>query len=300
MKRAQTALNAAGYSVGAPDGRAGTRTVSAIRKFQTDRGIPVSGKLDDATLTALGLRGGMQADADTAQATQIAPVALTETVNVLTHTFDERNGKTGILAATNGGLYRSYDPTLGWEKLSYGAGMDARTLCITTTTKTPQTIFVGTAKSGVLVTRDAGKTWEQIPFHKITHDVPVNVIEQDPQRPERIYVGTTQTFYISHDGGEKWLRRGGDLPLGSFTSVLINPNNTDEVYVGDAWERGGGVFRSPDAGMTWKRVDPTLPSRRVWALAFDSSDPGKIFVGSHSAGVYVARRDASSAAASSQ
>ncbi|HYN84408.1 MAG TPA: hypothetical protein VER32_04095, partial [Pyrinomonadaceae bacterium] len=53
---------------------------------------------------------------------------------------------------------------------------------------------------------------------------------------------------------------------------------------------GGGVFRSTDAGMTWQRVDPQLPSRRVWALAFDPRDPRKLFVGSHSAGVFVARR----------
>src|ERR1044071_3474338 len=46
VKRAQEALNAAGYDVGVPDGAAGTRTVSAIRGFQADRGIPISGKLE--------------------------------------------------------------------------------------------------------------------------------------------------------------------------------------------------------------------------------------------------------------
>ena len=48
--------------------------------------------------------------------------------------------------------------------------------------------------------------------------------------------------------------------------------------------------------MTWQRLDPPLPSRRVWALAFDPRDPDKIFVGSHSAGVFVARREANGAA----
>ncbi|HEV3469414.1 MAG TPA: hypothetical protein VG148_08860, partial [Pyrinomonadaceae bacterium] len=105
--------------------------------------------------------------------------------------------------------------------------------------------------------------------------------------------------------GQRWLRRGGGLPLGSFTSILINPENPDEIFAGNAYERGGrvftpaeggGVFRSADAGMTWQRLDPPLPSRRVWSLAFDPSDPGKIFVGSHSAGVFVARRDRAGAA----
>ncbi|MGB8507062.1 MAG: peptidoglycan-binding protein, partial [Pyrinomonadaceae bacterium] len=305
VKLAQGALNGAGYDVGAPDGVAGTRTVSVLRKFQADKGIPVTGKLDTATLTALGLGGGMQSAGATADALQNAPVYLTDSINVLAHTHDERDGKPGILAATNAGLFRSYDLSNGWERISYGQGYDARTLCVSTTAQNAATIYVGTATSGVLVTRDGCKTWEGL--KGITAEAPINVIEQDPKRPSNVYVGTTQTLYISHDGGERWLRRGGGLPLGSFTSILVNEENPNEVYVGNAYERGGrvfstseggGVFRSADAGQTWQRVDPPLPSRRVWALAFDPRDRNRILIGSHSAGVYVARRDASAAAAS--
>jgi photosystem II stability/assembly factor-like uncharacterized protein len=306
VKRAQEALNVAGYAVGTPDGRAGTRTVAALRKFQTDKGIPVTGTLDSATLTALGLGGGMQAAGASADSLQTAPVYLTDTINALTHTYDERDGQPGILAATNAGLFRSYDVTKGWERISYGQGFDARTLCVSTSPQNSSTVYVGTATSGVLVSRDAGKSWNQV--KNIPAEAPINVVEQDPKRSAYVYVGTTQTLYISHDGGEHWQRRGGNLPLGSFTSILINPDNPDEIYVGNAYERGGrvfstseggGVFRSPDAGMTWQRVDPPLPSRRVWALAFDTRDPNKILIGTHSAGVYVARRDAAAAASSS-
>jgi photosystem II stability/assembly factor-like uncharacterized protein len=297
MKRVQEALNLAGYDVGKPDGVAGTRTVAAIRKFQTDKGIPVSGKADSATLGALGLAGGMQSAGATADAMQTAPVFLTDTINALSYTGDERDGQTGMLAATNAGLFRSYDLNKGWEVVPYGPRLDVRTLCVSASAQDPSTIFVGTSNSGVLVTHDSGKTWEQL--RGIPSEAPVNVIERDPKRAENIYIGTTQTLYVSHDGGQRWLRRGGNLPLGSFTSVLINPENPDEVFVGNAYERGGrvfsaveggGVFRSADAGMTWQRLDPPLPSRRVWALAFDPRDNSRIFVGTHSAGVYVARR----------
>jgi photosystem II stability/assembly factor-like uncharacterized protein len=306
-KRAQEALAGLGYEVGTPDGVAGTRTVAALRKFQADKSIPQSGQLDVVTLTALGLAGGMQSAGGAAGAFQSAPVFLTDniTVNALTHTFDERDGRPGMLAATNVGLYRTFDPLQGWERIPYGSGFDSgdmwRTLCISVSPQTSDTIYVGTAKAGVLVTRDGGKTWAQL--RGIPADAPVNVVEQDP-RGRNIFVGTTQTFYVSHDGGERWLRRGGNLPLGSFTSVLINPDNPSEVYVGNAYERdgrsastrdGGGVFRSTDAGMTWQRIDPQLPSRRVWALAFDPNNPTRLFVGSHSAGVYVARRGATTA-----
>ena len=306
VKRAQGALNTLGYNVGTPDGVAGTRTVAALRKFQSDKAIPQTGTLDAVTLAALGLGGGRQSAGGPAQALQAAPVFLVDniTINALVHTYDERGGRPGMLAATNTGLYRTYDPNAGWERLSYGESLDAeaRTLTISTSPNNPQTIYVGTANSGVLVSRDGGANWNQI--RSIPVDAPINVIEQDPRRSTHVYVGTTQTLYVSHDGGERWRRRGGNLPLGSFTSILINPEKSDEVYAGNAYERGGssftpieggGVFRSDDAGITWQRIDPQLPSRRVWALAFDPNDSSKLFIGSHSAGVYVARRGASAA-----
>ena len=297
-KRAQQALIAAGYDPGAPDGAAGTQTVAAIRKFQTDKGIPVSGKLDDATLSALGLSGGVQTTTPAGKM-PVPVIALTDAVNALSHTFDERDGRPGMFAATNAGLYRTYDPLQGWEKISYGSGLDARTTAISVSRQNPKTIWVGTANSGALVSRDGGETWQQV--RGIPDQAPVSAIEQDPRRSAYIYVGTKQSLYVSHDGGEKWMRRGGNLPYGDYASILINPENTDEIIVGNAWENGGGVFRSPDAGIMWNRIDPRepkLPSQRVWALAFSTQDSNKIFVGSHSAGIYVAERGGGSATTS--
>ncbi len=293
VKRAQVALNAAGYNVGTPDGVAGTRTITAVRKFQLDKRIPQTGVIDAATFTALGIDGGIPTDG-TAASLQTAPQALTDTINALAYTFDEKDGQRGILAATNAGLFRTYNPTVGWERLSYGKDFDARTLCISASPQSPNTIYVGTATSGTLRSQDNGATWQNV--EGIPTNVPINVIEQDPKRAGYVYIGTTQTFYVSHDGGQKWMRRGGNLPLGTFTSILINPENTDELFVCRASERvtsreqEGGVYRSSDAGMTWQRIDTELPSQRVWTLAFDSNNPNRLLVGSHSAGVYLAER----------
>jgi photosystem II stability/assembly factor-like uncharacterized protein len=148
----------------------------------------------------------------------------------------------------------------------------------------------------VLISRDSGKTWRKV--EGVPHDVPINVIAQDPQRPDYVYVGTKQALMMSHDGGETWKVRGGNLPFGDFTSILINPRNGDEIFAGNAYqvtEVGGGVYRSTDAGQTWARIDPKgrrLPSQRIWALAFDAHDQNVLFVGSHSAGVYVVPRTA--------
>lgn len=297
VKKAQAAMNAAGYNVGVADGVAGTRTITALRQFQAEKGVPQTGVFDAATFAALGLGGGSVTAANAASV-QTAPVALNEIINSLTYTYDERDGQRGILAATNTGLYRTFNLAQGWEKLNYDANTDARTLTVSTTPQNTATIYVGTARSGVLVTRDSGKTWTQIPKEVIPHSVPVNIIRQDPNRSAYVYVGTTQTFYVSHDGGEKWMRRGAGLPLGTFSDILINPDSPDEVFVCRASERvttseaEGGVFRSTDAGLTWQRIDTALPSQRIWTLAFDSRNTNRLLVGSHSGGVYLAERAA--------
>jgi photosystem II stability/assembly factor-like uncharacterized protein len=275
IRLAQEALAAAGYDPGKPDGRMGPRTAAALKKFQTDRNLSPTGELDPATITALNIKG---------------LVPLTEMVNALAHTYDERDGAPGIFAATGSGLYRSYDPERGWERIEYGAGYDARTMCVFVSERDPKMIWVGTATSGVLVSHDGGATWQQVKGVPAT--APISSIAQNPKRPDYIYVGSTQMLYVSRDGGETWLPRGNELPLGNYTSILINPENSDEVFVGNAYERGGGVFRSTDGGLTWQRMDAQLPSRRVWALASDTSDLKRIFVGSHSAGIYVASRPA--------
>jgi len=290
IKRAQAALNAAGYNVGTPDGNAGTRTVNALRNFQSDKGIDVTGAFDDATLVALGLAGGVQTSTAAGKLPQPA-LFLTEAINALAPTRDESNGKTGMLAATNAGLFRSYDAALGWERLPYPGGYDTRTLCVSTSAQNPSTIWVGTAISGVLVSRDSGATWQQVAG--IPASAPISSIEQDQNRAGYIYVGTKQTLFYSHDGGGSWTRRGGNLPYGDYASILINPQNGDEIFVGNAYENGGGLYRSVDAGVTWLRVDPQdtrLPSQRIWSLAFDPRSSNRLFVGSHSAGVYIAER----------
>lgn len=291
VHRAQQALERAGYEIGTPDGQMGPRTVAAIKRFQTDRYLTVSGQLDETTLTALGVAAANGGSA-------LAHVAgLNDPVNAMASFA----GKTGheILAATNAGLFRTSDPASGWDRFSYGQGIDVRTTCISTSAQNPSVIFVGTATSGVLVSRNGGDTWQRV--SEIPTATPVNVIVHDPQRSSNVYVGTKQAFYLSHDGGEHWARRGGNLPFGDFTSILINPRNPDEVFVGNAYQNGeigGGVYRSNDAGSTWTRIDlreHRLPSQRIWALALDSRDQSTLFVGSHSAGVYVVPRGMESA-----
>ena len=220
---------------------------------------------------------------------KLIPV-ISEKVKVIENIPD---GKGGLLVGTDKGLYRSTDLTKGWEKISLGDGINDNIFAIHISPLRRETIWVGTATSGVLVSRDNGATWTKV--GGAVDNVPVSSIESDPERPDYIYVGTSQTFYLSRDNGATWSRRGGNLSLGNFTSILINPNNTDEILISSALETDGGIYISTDAGMKWKRVDGKdmkLASRRVWSMAFDPQDPNRIFAATHSSGVYRIERSA--------
>ena len=220
-------------------------------------------------------------------------VALTEKVNKLYYTND---GKNGMYAATNKGLYRTYNVNEGWEKLPFGAGIDEQVFVVHTIAEQPQTIWAGTARSGVVVSKDGGITWKKL--EGIQDGIPVSSIEVDKQNLNRVYVGTTQTFYVSRDGGDTFIRRGGGLPLGNYTSILISPSNSNEVFVGSSLETRGGVYQSLDAGQTWKQLDTkdiNIPSRRVWAMTFDPKNPNRILLGTQSSGIFRIERGATEA-----
>ncbi|HEX4900002.1 MAG TPA: peptidoglycan-binding protein, partial [Pyrinomonadaceae bacterium] len=301
IRQAQESLNASGYNVGAPDGRAGSQTLLMLKRYQTDRHLPATGKFDELTLAALGISRD-QTPSENGEAASF--LILTDAVNALVQVPDPQTGRLGFLAATNAGLYKSSDPAKGWRKLPFGPGLDPRATCVSVSVSQPDTIWVGTADSGALVSRDGGNSWSQATG--LPTDAPVNTIAQDAQRPNYVYVGTKQAFYSSHDGGNSWSRRGGNLPFGDFTSILINPRNGDEIFVGNAFQNGefgGGVYRTVDAGITWARIDPKehrLPSQRIWSLAFDSQAQNTLFVGSHSAGVYVVPRRTEALSTASQ
>jgi len=205
-----------------------------------------------------------------------------------------------IIAGTDKGIYRTTDMTAGWHKLPLPPSMSENIFAVHINPMRPQTMWVGTANSGVIVSRDNGATWEKI--GGAIDNVPVSSIASDPIRPDYIYVGTKQTFYVSRDNGSTWSRRGGNLPLGNFTGILINPSNTDEILISSALETEGGIFISTDAGNKWKRIDSKdmkLASRRFWSMSYDPQDTNRIFASTHSSGVYRIERKAATASTTS-
>jgi peptidoglycan hydrolase-like protein with peptidoglycan-binding domain len=69
IREIQTVLIQKGFDIGRPDGRLGPRTVRALTAFQRKQGLTATGRIDNQTVTALGVSnmGGAQGGATTGQ-----------------------------------------------------------------------------------------------------------------------------------------------------------------------------------------------------------------------------------------
>jgi photosystem II stability/assembly factor-like uncharacterized protein len=230
-------------------------------------------------------RSGSTKKETASKPTEIATTPLVElnkSVDDITGFFDE-NGRRGLLAATVDGLYRTFDETKGWEKITIpGYDPNGRVFAVSTHKDAPKLILVGT-RQGLFISRDGGASWSHV--ERGPSDISVKAIAQSPRDPNLILLGTNYFVYRSTNGGRSWSPRAGGLPPGDYTAVVFNPANPDEVLVAD-YSRGG-VYRSMDKGYSWERIDAELPSSRVWTLSFDPFERDRIYAGSFSSGVYV-------------
>lgn len=118
----------------------------------------------------------------------------------------------------------------------------------------------------------------------------VRMLAADPSKPNVLYMGTTDGhIFGSTDGGEHWriLGRAGVRLDGVITSILVDSRDSRTLFA-SSWTReaqgeGGGIFRSPDAGLTWQPAG--LLGHAVRALIQSPSDPD-IFVAGALDGVF--------------
>ncbi len=90
---------------------------------------------------------------------------------------------------------------------------------------------------------DYGKTWIDISGN--LPGGPVNVIREDPQKPDILYVGTDLGVYVSLDGGQAWHVLATGLPTCFIWDLIIHPRDNTLVIATNG--RGMYVMDSVEA-----------------------------------------------------
>lgn len=100
--------------------------------------------------------------------------------------------------------------------------------------------------------------WEQFVKSKTAENV---------ARPSGVTSNWTQLGYATN---------GGTRIGGRIVCMAIDPNNTNNLWVGSA---GGGMFKSTNAGTSWTNVVTNLPVMGVSSIIIDPANSNTIYAG---------------------
>ncbi|MBK9736073.1 MAG: hypothetical protein IPO92_14385 [Saprospiraceae bacterium] len=156
--------------------------------------------------------------------------------------------------------------------------------------KDSKILYVAAAGGGVWQSNNSGVTFNPI-FDK--HTQCIGAIELDPNDPDRtIWVGTGETWtrnsvsvgdgiYKTTDGGQNW-KNMGLAKSERISNVIVNPKNSNEVYVGvmgalwgDSEDRG--VYKTTDSGTTWNKIFYVNQTTGCSELTMDPQNPDILY-----------------------
>jgi photosystem II stability/assembly factor-like uncharacterized protein len=192
-------------------------------------------------------------------------------------------------AVNASGIFKSTDGGDSWVTLR----TDSVSL-LAIDPQTPTTLYE-VSSGGVSKSTDGGGTWSGVGPTLTQYDY-VRALAIDPQIPTTIYAGTNGSgIFKSTDGGATWSAvatgvRADWGPSGWPGSVVghpaasllaIDPRTPSTLYAGLF---ASGIFKSTDAGGTWRGVGPTLAQVRV--LAIDPEIPTTLYVGTNFGGAF--------------
>lgn len=194
------------------------------------------------------------------------------------------------------GVYKSTDGGKKWTHMGLAETQAIAKIRIDPTN--PDIVYVAAlghpsghnAERGVFKSTDGGKTWRKILYR----DDQTGAIDltMDPKHPDVLYAAMWQAYRISWqmssggpgsglfkstDGGEHWseITRNPGLPSGVIgrIGVAVSPVDANRVYaIVEAAD--GGVYRSDDAGATWKRTNDERKLRqRAFYYTHITADP---------------------------
>ncbi len=152
-------------------------------------------------------------------------------------------------------------------------------------------VFGPNSERGVFKTTDGGKSWKKILYRNDSTGVADLIME--PGNPNVLYATMWQAYrapwtfssggpgsgiFKTTDGGDHWteISHNQGLPTGLLgrMGIAVSPVKPNKVWALIENEPAGGVYRSDDAGATWKFLSGSRDLRqRAWYYSNIYADP---------------------------
>jgi photosystem II stability/assembly factor-like uncharacterized protein len=148
---------------------------------------------------------------------------------------------------------------------------------ITESPKQKDQIWVGTDDGLVQLTRDGGKSWQNVTPKDLPEWSMISLIEASPFDPATAYIAVDRHklddlkpyFYKTHDFGKTWTQINTGIPDGYFArSIREDTTRKGLLYAGT--ERG--IFVSWDDGAHWQSLQLNLPPSPVTDMQVHGND----------------------------
>ena len=158
------------------------------------------------------------------------------------------------------GVYKSTDAGKTWTNMGLKESYSTGKILIHPTD--PNTVYVGALgrvygpnpERGVFKTTDGGKTWAKVLY--VDDKTGCIDLRLDPNNPDVLVAGMWQRMRDGYDG---FFATDPDQPPDQYGPVVTHGP-------------GGGLFKTKDAGKTWKKIEGAgLPTVKTGRIGFDHS-----------------------------
>lgn len=201
----------------------------------------------------------------------------------------------GVMSSAGDGMYRSDDGGETWRHL--GLPQSRHISDVIVHPRDPELVYVAvqgaahgpSRERGVYRSSDGGKNWKRLLY--VDENTGASGLTMDPNNPSVLYAATWEHrrhpwkvvsggpgsgIHKSVDGGDTWTKLGDGLPkmMGKI-GLSASAARTGRVFANiEAGDDKGGVYRSDDAGKTWKQTTSARKTQtRSWYYMEIFADP---------------------------